>query len=222
MKKQFSLNLGYRTALDRDDFFVWQGNSEAVTWIDRWPDWPVPCCIIFGPHGCGKSHLVQVFAEQTKGVVLSADEIIGGDAMHIAIAAPAVAIDDADVTQHLEVKLLHLFNALMELGHCLLLTAQSAPSRWNLSLPDLRSRLCAAPSIRIAPPNDSMMDAVLVKLFADRQLSVSPEAITYIVRHIDRTFEAARNVVEASDRVALEKKGRVTVPLLKSVIDEIM
>jgi len=222
MKQQLSLKLGYRTAVDRDDFFVWSGNSEAVTWIDRWPNWPVPCCVIVGPQGCGKSHLVQVFAEQTRGLVLSADELLGGDAMRIAIESPAVAVDDVDMTANLEVNLLHLFNALMELGHCLLLTAQSAPSRWNLSLPDLRSRLCAAPSVQISPPSDAMMDAVLVKLFADRQLVVSPESITYIVRHLDRTFEAARNVVEASDRAALEKKGRVTVPLLKSVIKDIM
>ena len=54
------------------------------------------------------------------------------------------------------------------------------------ALPDLASRLRAAPSVAIAPPDDRLLAAVLVKLFADRQVRVAPEVIAFLLRRMER------------------------------------
>jgi chromosomal replication initiation ATPase DnaA len=83
----------------------------------------------------------------------------------------------------------------------------------------LKSRLAAAPAVRIAAPDDEMIEAVLVKLFADRQLAVAPEVIVYLVRHMDRSFAAMRSLVARADALALAEKRPVTVPLVKTLLE---
>lgn len=116
--------------------------------------------------------------------------------------------------------LLHLFNALKEQGGHLLLTSREPPARWPVVLLDLKSRLAAIQAVRISAPDDAMIEAVLVKLFADRQIAVGPGAIAYLLRRIDRSFAAARAVVAQADSAALTDKRAVTIPLLKQVLGE--
>ena len=72
-----------------------------------------------------------------------------------------------------------------------MVSGREPPARWPLALPDLASRLGAAPVARLEPPDDDLLAAVLVKLFADRQLAVAPELIRYLVSRMDRSFAAA-------------------------------
>ena len=46
-------------------------------------------------------------------------------------------------------------------------SARTAPSGWPIGIPDLASRLRALPVVTLAAPDDAMLRAVLVKLFAD-------------------------------------------------------
>jgi len=72
--------------------------------------------------------------------------------------------------------------------------------------------------VALAAPDDALLGAVLVKLFADRQLVVSEEVIAYLLVHLERTFAAARRIVAALDRAALAARRRVTVPLAREVL----
>jgi len=101
-----------------------------------------------------------------------------------------------------------------------LMTSETAPSGWGLTLPDLITRLKALPCVRIEPPGDTLMQAVLVKQFADRQLSVAPEVIAYLLKNTERSFAALSYVVQRADELSLEKKQAVTVPLIRRVLDE--
>ena len=60
---QLHLALSYRKAFGREDFVVAPCNQEAVSWIDKWPNWPVPCVLIYGEKGSGKTHLASIFSE---------------------------------------------------------------------------------------------------------------------------------------------------------------
>ena len=73
LDRQLLLRFEHRPSLAGDDFFVAEGNRTAVLWIDRWPEWPTPALAIYGPAGCGKSHLAQVFLERTGGRRLTAE-----------------------------------------------------------------------------------------------------------------------------------------------------
>ena len=92
---------------------------------------------------------------------------------------------------------------------------------WTLRLPDLASRLRAAPAVAIGPPDDALLGAVLLKLFADRQLVVSEAVIEYLVRHMERSFAAAQMAVAGLDAASLRQQRPITVALARSLLERI-
>ena len=218
---QLALDFEHRAALTGDEFLVAACNRAAVAWIDRWPDWPAPGLTIHGPAGCGKSHLVQVFLARSHGEVLAARDLPPRDASPVAVERPAFVLDDVDLTLEgrCEEALLHAYNELAETGRHILFTAKQPPARWNIALPDLRSRLNAMPVVAIGAPDEALISAILVKLFADRQLRVSPEVVSYMLARMERSFAAARGLVAAIDARALAERREITVPLVREVVD---
>jgi chromosomal replication initiation ATPase DnaA len=134
--------------------------------------------------------------------------------------APAVVIDDVEaiLAQGLERQLLHLYNHVAENRRHLLMTAGLAPARWDVRLADLRSRLNAAMACEIGPPDDPLIAAVLVKLFADRQLRIDDGVLAFLLARMERSFDAARRTVAALDSAALAGKRKITVPLAREVL----
>jgi len=215
---QLAFDLGHRPALTRDDFLVTDCNRAAIGFIDRWPDWPAPVLVVTGPPGCGKTHLTAVFRAAT-GAELIAQERLGDVDPPALLGQASVAAIDGLRPEFAENGLLHLYNVLRDRAGHLLITAQSAPSRWSVSLPDLRSRLLAAPVVAISAPDDGLIAAMLVKLFADRQIAVSEDVVRFVLPRLERSFSAVRAFVAALDRVALSDRRRVTIPLAKQVLD---
>lgn len=223
---QLPLELPHRAALGREDFLVAPGNEIAVAWIDRWPDWPWPGLALYGPAGSGKSHLACVWQAASGAVAVRAADLAAGEPPELLGRAAACALDDGEAAiaagdAVCERSLLHLANLLQERGGHLLITGRRPPARWPVQLPDLRSRLAALPALRLGEPDELLVEAVLVKLFADRQLAVPPEVVRYLLARIERSFAAARTVVEAVDRAALAGRREITVPLVRGVLREL-
>ncbi len=215
--QQIPLDLGHRPALGRNDLLVTEGNKEAVAWIDSWPDWPVHALALYGPAGSGKTHLVHVFAALAKAELITPDDLADRDALSLVRANKALAWDNADSGAD-ETALFHLLNAVREEGRHLLICGRTAPARWPVQLPDLKSRLSAASAVEIAPPDDATLMAVLAKLFKDRQVLVDADVLEYVVTRMPRSFEAATTLVTAADREALARGRRITVPLMREVL----
>jgi chromosomal replication initiation ATPase DnaA len=125
-------------------------------------------------------------------------------------------VDDAD--RAAAQALLHLYNLVAERRGGMLLTAQEPPAWWPGLLPDLRSRLVAAPVVAVAAPDDALLAALLVKLFADRQLAVGEDVVLFLVRHMERSFEAARRLVANLDTAAIRNHRGITIPLARGVL----
>ena len=209
MTEQLSLNLPYRTAYGREAFWVAPCNQEAVAWIDKYPDWPVPAVFLYGPAGSGKTHLVHLFTE----------EVI--DASHLTsdFRPPfqkKIAIENVDKLAS-EEALLHLFNFIKELGGNLLLTGQKIP---RFSLPDLQSRMALIPKVEIAMPDETVIQRVAQKAFEDRHIWVEENVLNYLATHLTRSFPLLQKVVEKADQKSLSAGRKITIPILKQVIDE--
>ena len=200
-----------------EDFLVADSNAEAVAWIDRWPDWPLPALVVWGPPGSGKTHLGQVWRVRSGGALVPARTLAGANALNLLGGHPHLGVDGADSGTD-ELALLHLHNLLAGRGGTLLLTANAPPARWPLRLADLASRLRAAPAVRIHPPNDRLMAAVIAKQFADRQIAVGQPVLDLLVHRIERSFAAARDAVDHLDKAALAGGRRITVDLVRELV----
>ncbi|MBT7769548.1 MAG: DNA replication protein [Rhodospirillales bacterium] len=217
---QLPLNLEHRPALSGEDFLLAPSNQDAVAWLDKWPGWPSTGLVIHGPTGSGKTHLAKVFLAQSEGRLIKSTEVLGDD-FYAFSRAPACILENADKlmgSSANEEALLHLYNALGENKCHLLLTAKTPPGQWNISLPDLSSRLNAAASIAIGAPDDTLITALLVKQFADRQLSVDASLIAYLIPRMERSFDAVQRLVDAADKAALAGQQKITKPLLGRVL----
>lgn len=214
---QLPLELGHRASFSGDDFLVAPSNQAAVAWLDRWPEWPGPGLAVHGPAGCGKTHLAHVFQARSAARLLTPADLPLATAPQLLAGAKAAILDGAPPLD--EHALLHLYNHIAESGGHLLIVAREAPARWSVRLPDLASRLAALPAMRIDPPDDRLMEALLIKLFADRQLAVAPEVVTYLSQRVERSFETLRRVVEVLDRESLARRRAVTLPLAREIVE---
>lgn len=202
--RQLALALDHAAKLTRDDFLPGPSNENALALLDRWPDWPARMLALAGPEGSGKSHLASIWATQSGARFMSA-RALTVDALPEALATGALVLEDCASEFLDERALFHLLNLVREDGGWLLLTARSTPTLWKVALPDLASRLRAMPVASLSMPDDALLRAVMVKLFADRQLAVDEALIGYLLPRIGRSFAAARDAVDTLDREAMQR-----------------
>jgi chromosomal replication initiation ATPase DnaA len=213
--EQLPLEFRHEAASGRDDLVISDPVSAAASIIDRWPDWPSPVVIITGPEGSGKSHLAEVWVRNSGATRVQA--VPGSDAVTLAGEGP-VLVEDADRDGFDETELFHLINAVRSAGTNLLITARRWPMAWGVTLPDLASRLKAATTVEIGPPDDLLLSQILLKLFADRQLLLDDKIIAYIVPRMERSLAAAQAIVERLDRLALARGTRINRALAAEVL----
>lgn len=221
MADQLAFHLPARPALGRGDFFVSPANAAAVAMVSDDDGWPSGKLALTGPQGAGKSHLVHVWAGERGAAIVAASDIAGADVEALA-ARGRVAIEDIEGLrpgEAGEVPLFHLHNLLLASGGRLLVTAREAPSLWRIALADLKSRMQAIGLAQLSPPDDALLGAVVMKLFGDRQIDVSPALISYLVNRIDRSFAAAQDIVARLDAAALAQGRPVNRALAARLLD---
>jgi chromosomal replication initiation ATPase DnaA len=211
---QHTLDLGVEPHYGRADFLVSDSNRAAFEWVERWPDWPARALVLHGPAGGGKTHLARLWCERAGAAMVTGEKLVGDQ--HADLTGP-VAVDD--IERAAEEPLLHLYNSVLERGGSLLLTATAPPASLPSALADLASRLRSLPVAGIAPPDDALLAAVLVKHFADRQIRVAPGVVAYLVPRIERSFAMAAALAAALDQRSLAAGRPVTISLARAVLE---
>ncbi|MCD9148864.1 P-loop NTPase family protein [Pseudophaeobacter flagellatus] len=214
MARQLSFDLPVKPTLGRDDFFVAPSNAMAVALLDPAFAWPSGKLVLTGPAGAGKTHLAHVWANQADARILSASSL-REDQVPALAQCPLVVEDVPAIAGNLEAQnaLFHLHNLVLSSGHALMLTGRAAPNLWQLTLPDLQSRVQAATHAELQAPDDALLAVVLAKLFNDRQVTPKPDVIPYLVAHMDRSFAAAALIVDQLDNLSLSEGRTLSRPL---------
>ena len=208
--EQLALALPIVDRMRAEDFLVAPCNRLAHAAVLAWPA-ADPVLVLTGPRGSGKTPLARIAAERTRAVFLAdAGADAGMDPQWL--DASAWIVDDADRWAD-ETLLFHLVNLARADRRGLLVTTTFPVAVWRPRLADLRSRLLAAPTVAIAPVDDALLAAMLVKQFGDRQLRIAPALVHYLVARMERSFAAARRVVAMLDQAALVS-GRPITPSL--------
>jgi chromosomal replication initiation ATPase DnaA len=213
--RQLALALCHAESFAREDFLSGPSNALALALVDAWPDWSHRTVMLIGPEGSGKSHLAAIWA-QAAGARLIAARALEEASVPAALATGALVVEDLAAGSFEERALFHLLNLAREQEAFVMLTARTPPT--PLAIPDLSSRLKALPVAAIAPPDDGLLRALLLKLFSDRQLAVDEALLGYVGTRIERSFAAARALVALLDAEAMRRKR----PLTRALASEIL
>ncbi len=196
--------------MTRADFIAGPGNERALAFLDSWPDWPAPGAALFGPPASGKTQLARIWAERAGAVLTQADSLREP-------GTGAAVVEDCD-SLHAPAHQSALF-AMMERGAPLLLTGRVTPSAWPVYLPDLTSRFRALVAFELGEPDEALLNALAVKLFADRQLPVPEAVVTKLIQGLERSPAAIRDFIARADREALSRQKPVNLQLIRELME---
>lgn len=214
--RQLALDLTLPESYCEDDYIVGKANVDAHFMVTS--PWGSPFMALCGENGAGKSHLANIWAERVGARRLAAKEL-DMQTVKTSLLTGALLLEDASEKTS-ATPLFHLLNFVKEEGAQLLITAQNAPASWNISPPDLQSRLRLIPLVTLLSPDDDMLKAIYVKLFADKQLNVDFGVVESLISRSERSIIAAKRMVDKLDRRALEEGRRVTKPLALQILEE--
>jgi chromosomal replication initiation ATPase DnaA len=215
--RQLAFTLPHAESLTRDNFLEGPANAAGMALVDSWPEWPSRIMLLVGPEGSGKSHLGAIWAEQA-GARSTTAHALTATAVPGALATGALVVEDLRSLDFDERALFHLMNLAREDGAFVLVTAREPPSAFQIDLHDLRSRLRAAPTVSLLPPDDQLFRALIVKFCADRQLAVDETVVSYLATRIERSYAAVRQAVELLDTEALRLGRPVTRALAAELL----
>jgi chromosomal replication initiation ATPase DnaA len=215
--RQLAFALPHAESLTRDNFLEGPANAAGLGLVDSWPEWPNRIMLLVGPEDSGKSHLAAIWAEQA-GARSTTAHALTAAAVPGALATGALVVEDLKSSDFDERALFHLMNLAREDGAFVLVTAREPPSAFQIELRDLRSRLRAAPTVSLLPPDDQLFRALIVKFCADRQLAVDETVVSYLATRIERSYAAVRQAVELLDAEALRLGRPVTRALAAELL----
>ncbi len=219
--EQLPLSLSHPTDFYSDDLVVTKSNKSAYELIERWPDWPMPVAVLVGPDGSGKTHFASVWADISKAQEIEPDQL--DQAITFIEKGIPVLVEDMDGVDLNEVVFFHLINSVKERRvinpkTTLLITARKGPSNWNVKLDDLASRLRSVTLATLEQPDDELLNAVAFKLFSDRQITVDPSVVEFLVSRSERSLFALGKTVDQIDRLALQRKSKITKALVSEAL----
>ena len=208
--RQLRLDLSKAPSHAREDFVVSDCNAAAVAAVDAGELWPGGKLALIGPTGSGKTHLARAWAAE---VGATTPDLEGG---LISAAQGPMLVEDADRGKPDEL-LFHLFN-MADAGAPLLITGRTPPAGWRVRLPDLASRLKALTLARLEPPDDTVLLAIMSNLFSERNIRPTDGVPTYVLRRIERSASAVRDIVRRIDEWAGTERREVTLALAREIL----
>jgi len=218
---QLIIDLPTREALGREDFLVNSRNEDAVCFIDNFPNQKINSGILIGSRGSGKTHLVNVLCSNLGRKKWSFLNPKNENIYDIFSINDLVIIEDINNFNSKEDEdfLFHSINLSKELNKALLLTSSRKISKLDFKTLDLVSRLDAMQAAFIEEPDDMLMEALIIKLFNDRQIIIKPNIVNFLMQRIERSYLGVAEIIDLIDKVSLSRKKSVSISLIKGLIN---
>ena len=216
MSEQLILKFPFKKNYLKHDFYVSKNNFNAYKLIESWPKWPSRFINIFGPKGCGKTHLINILNNKIQCIIVKANKL-GPDTLSKYKLKECLVIDDFE--NNTDEKLLYsIINMAVQDNKYLIISSMESLKKIKVKLKDLASRFSSFIDIGIDLPTDDLLRVILTKNFSDKQITISKKNIEYILKNIDRSYEKVEMFSNSIDHTSLEKSQPVSLHLIKKTL----
>ena len=204
--------------LKDSDFFVSKSNKHVHNFLLSWPNWEKNLVNICGENFSGKSHLVNIFIKNFKGVIFNANTFDNDDLSSLDIHQNIVL---ENLNNKINEKLIYtLINTVEQNDKYLIITSYRSISEFNFNLNDLKSRAKNFLIQDIQKPDDELIFALLIKNLSDRQIIIEKKLLNYIVKRIHRSYSKIFDFIYKIDEMSLKKKKPININLVKEILGE--
>ncbi len=219
MTEQLIFNFPFKRSYLSQDFYVSENNIQAYKLIESWPNWSSRFVNIFGPKGCGKTHLINILKNKIDSILFPASEINSNILSKFKVKE-CLIIDD--YKNQIDEKLLYTITNMGYQDNKFLIISSLAPLKTlKVKLKDLNSRFTSFVEVGIDLPTDDLLRVILTKNFSEKQIEITKKNIDYIIKNIDRSYERINLFTNSVDSLSLKKAKPISLSLIKKVLKEL-
>ncbi len=212
------LNFNYQQNFKDQDFYVSKCNEYSFKLLNSWPKWEKNFVNLIGENFSGKSHLVNIFLQNFKGIKIPAEKIDNSFLKKIKIYENIIV---EDLTLNIDEKLLFtLINTIEQDNKYLIVTSTKPIVKFKFSLNDLNSRSKNFILSEIEKPEDDLMYALILKNLSDRQISIDKKLIDFIIKRISRSYGKISDFIYKIDEISLKRKKPIDFKIIKEALGE--
>ena len=212
---QLTFKFPFKTTYYKNDFYVSSNNFEAYKLIENWPNWPDNLVNVFGPKGCGKTHLSKILNQKINSVIVSPLEINKSDFSLPDIECLIIDNYENNIDQNL---FYSIINNIKQANKYIVVNSKIPITKMKVDLKDLQSRLNSFVSFGINLPTDDLLRVMITKSFSDNQIKISNKNLEFIIKNIDRSYENVLKFIKNIDRESLSSGKYININLIKKVL----
>ena len=215
--RQQLFNFEFNKSFNTNDFFVSESNFYAYNLLLSWPNWEKKIINIHGERYSGKTHLIEIFLEKNKGLIIDINKLKNYDLEKLRFNQNII-IDN--ISEKLDESLFYsLIDTIDKYNKFLILTSNKSINDLNIKLKDLKSRLKNCLFAEIQRPDDILIQALITKNLADYQITLDSKLIDYISKRITRSYSKIREFVCTIDEISLKKKKPINMKIIKEILE---
>jgi len=219
MKDQIVFKFPDKSFYYEEDFCVGENNYEAYKLIKEWPNWSFKGINVYGPKKSGKSYLTKIFSDKTKSKIFDSRNINKNN-LELILFQNVLIIEDIDFFSD-EVLFQTILNDFISKNKFIYLTSNKLSGRIRFKLKDLISRLSSLVAVAITNPSDELFYQILTKMLSDKQINITKKEVDFILKNIERSYEAASKFVKNLDELSLLYKKKINTKIINQAIKDI-
>ena len=215
---QLILNFDYEQNFKDQDFYVAKCNEFSFKLLNSWPKWEKNFVNLIGQKFSGKTHLVNIFLDNFKGIKIEANELNNETLKRIKIFENIIIENfDDQINENLFFTLLNIID---QDNKYLILTSLKPIVEYTFKLDDLNSRSKNFLLSNIEKPGDDLMFALILKNLSDRQISIDKKLIEFIIKRIDRSYGKIFDFIYKIDEISLKRKKPIDFKIIKEALGD--
>ena len=213
---QLIFKFPFKTNYLEKDFFVSSNNFEAYKLIESWPNWSNKWINIYGPTGCGKTHLINILKNKLKLTEIDAKNF--DSKVNIQLENYQCLVIENFENNINENLLYSSINHIKQLDKCIIITSRKSIRDLNAKLSDLKSRFDSFLNLSINLPTDDMIRVIISKNFSDKQIDLNNRNLEFILKNIERSYEKISKFIKDIDDISLSTGKSININLIKKVL----